>query len=307
MPASNFAQITVGGPCKITDPLGNVIYSEGNVTLTPRPKYRDVPSSLTTKDDQILVDLWWEIDFTPKSIWNATYRASLVPAAYTNFTAGGARMIGAANNTLTILAADGEQWVATRACLTKMPNVYCGLAKSLYSACQYTAYLGNGNALGDANAFIVPSVGVAWSQADFPTGHQESECTATWAPTGVTGFTGMFAQEGFELQHELETADVKQGNITVDKRIVGYRGMIVFKPEGPTTLQLAGVFPGVIGTRLSAGAADFVVSMGGTFSTTLKSAMPFRGKFNFDNKLMRHDEFAFVTALATPGTRLAFA
>jgi len=303
MPTSNFSQITVGGPCKITDPLGNVIYSEGNVTLTPKPKYRDVPSSLTAKDDQILIDLQYEIDFTPKSIWNASYRGSLLPAAFTNFTASGARMIGAVNAPMTILAQDGEQWIATRACLTKMPNVYFGLGKSLYSACQYTAFLGNGNALTDANALIVPSTGASWSQSDFPAGHQEAECQATWG--AVAGFAGMFAQEGFQLQHELETADVKQGNILVDKRIVGYRGMITFKPEGPTTAQLASQFPGVIGSRLSAGANDLVIT-GSGISGTLKSAMPYRGKFNFDNKLLRHDEFAFVTALAQPGQRLAF-
>lgn len=303
MPISNFNQITVGGPCKITDPLGNVIYSEGNVTLTPKPKYRDIPSSLETKDDQILVDLWYEIDFTPKSIWNAAYRASLLPAAYTNFTAGGSRMVGNSNAAMTILAQDGEGWAITRGALTKMPTVYFGLGKSLYTAAQYTAFLGNGNALTDPNAFIVPTTGNAWSQADFPTGHQEAECQASWG--GVNGFGSMFAQEGFELQHELETADVKQGNITVDKRIVGYRGMMVFKPQGPTTLQLAGQFPGVIGSRLSAGAQNLVVA-GAGISGTLLSAMPYRGKYNFDNKLMRHDEFAFVNALTAPGNRLAF-
>jgi hypothetical protein len=306
MPTSNFAQITVGGPCKITDALGNVIYTEGNVTLTPKPKYRDVGSSLTTKDDQTLVGLVWEIDFIPKSIWTVGYRASLIPTTYVNFLYGGTRIIGAVQSAMTILATDGEGWAITRGALTKMPNIYHGLGKSLYSACQFTAFLGNGNALTDANAFMVPTTGNAWSQADFPTGNQESECTASWAPAGVAGFNNMFAQEGFELQHELETADVKQGNITVDKRIVGYRGMVVFKPEGPTTLQLNGQFPGAIGSRLSAGAADFVISMGGGSSTTLKLAMPYRGKYNFDAKLMRHDEFAFVTALTQPGARLAF-
>lgn len=302
MPTSDFSKITVGGPCKITD-VAQVIYSEGNVTITPKPVYRDIPSSLTTKDDQILIGLTYEIDFTPKSIWNSGFRSSLLPSAYTNFTAGGARIIGAANRAVTILGSDGEQHVFTRAALTKMPNVFFGLGKSLYSAAQYTAFLGNGKALTDADAFVVQTSGVAWDQSDFPTGHQETECTAAW--TG-TGFTTMFAQEGFELQHEMDWVDVKQGNIVVDKRIAGYRGMIVFKPEGPTTAQLIGQFPGVIGTRLSAGASDLVIT-GSGISGTLKSAMPFRGKFNFDNKLLRHDEFAFVSSLATPGTRLAFA
>jgi hypothetical protein len=150
----------------------------------------------------------------------------------------------------------------------------------------------------------VQSNAQVWSQADFPTGHQEAECQATWGAAG--GYAGMFAPDGFELQHELETADVKQGNILVDKRIVGYRGMITFKPEGPTTAQLAGQFPGVIGTRLSSGAQNLVVT-GSGISATLLSAMPFRGKFNFDHKLLRHDEFAFCTALPAPGNRLTFA
>lgn len=303
MPTSDFSKITVGGPCKITD-VSTVIYTEGNVTITPKPVYRDIPSSLTTKDDQILIGLTYEIDYTPKSIWSSGYRGVLLPSALTNFTAGGSRLIGAANRAVTILGADGEQHVFTRAALTKMPNVFFGLGKSVYSAAQHTAYLGHGKALTDADAFVVQSTGVAWDQSDFPTGHQEAECQATWG--SVTGFAGMFAQEGFELQHELEMVDIKQGNIIVDKRIVGYRGMMVFKPEGPTTAQLIGQFPGAIGTRLSAGAADLVVT-GTGISGTLKSCMPYRGKYNFDNKLLRHDEVAFVTALTAPGTRLAFA
>ena len=303
MPTSDFSKITVGGPCKITD-VSQVIYTEGNVTIAPKPVYRDIPSSLTTKDDQILIGLTYEIDYTPKSIWDSGTRGVLVPAALTNFTAGGARLIGAANRAVTILGADGEQHVFTRAALTKMPNVFFGLGKSVYSAAQHTAFLGNGKALSDADAFVVQTSSVAWSQSDFPTGHQEAECQATWG--AVTSFAGMFAQEGFELQHELEMADVKQGNILVDKRIVGYRGMVVFKPEGPTTAQIIGAFPGQIGSRLSASAADLVIT-GTGISGTLKGAMPFRGKYNFDNKLLRHDEFAFVTALATPGARLAFA
>jgi len=302
MPTTDFSKITVGGPCKITD-VSQVIYTEGNVTITPKPVYRDIPSSLTTKDDQILIGLTYEIDYTPKSIWSAGYRSSLLPSAYTNFSTGGARIIGAANRAVTILGADGEQHVFTRAALTKMPNVFFGLGKSLYGPAQHTAFLGSGKALTDADAFVVQTTGASWDQSDFPTGHQEAECQATWGAP-VTGFGSMFAQEGFELQHEMEWADVKQGNILVDKRITGYRGMMVFKPEGPTTAQLIGQFPGVIGTRLSATAADLVVT-GSGISGTLKSCTPFRGKYNFDHKLLRHDEFAFVTALATPGARLA--
>lgn len=303
MTTSDFSKITVGGPCKITD-VATVIYTEGNVTITPKPVYREIPSSLTSKEDQILIGLTYEVDFTPKSIWSSGYRAALIPSALTNFSVGGSRLIGAANRAVTILGSDGEQHAFTRMALTKMSNVYLGLGKSLYGAAQYTGFLGSGKALDDADAFVTVSTGVAWDQSDYPTGHQEAECQASWG--AVTGFTSMFAQEGFELQHELELVDVKQGNILVDKRIVGYRGMMVFKPEGPTTAQLVGKFPGQIGSRLSASAADLVVT-GSGISATLKSCTPYRGKYNFDHKQLRHDEVAFVSSLTTPGTRLAFA
>lgn len=303
MPTSDFSKITVGGPCKITD-VSTVIYTEGNTTITPKPVYREIPNALTSKEDQVLVGLTYEIDFTPKSIWSSGYRAALLPTAYTNMGVGGGRIIGAANRAVTVLGSDGEQHAFTRAALTKLPNLFHGLGKSLYGAVQYTGFLGSGKALDDADAFVVVSTGVSWDQSDFPTGHQEAECQASWG--AVTGFTSMFAEEGFELQHDLELADVKQGNIVVDKRIVGYRGMMVFKPEGPTTAQLVGKFPGTIGSRLSTSAADLVVT-GSGISTTLKSAMPYRGKYNFDNKMIRHDEVAFVSALNAPGTRLVFA
>jgi hypothetical protein len=302
MPTSNYSAITIGGPCKLT--IGGVpIYSEGNVTITPKPVYRDLPASLTSKDDQVLVSLTYEIDFTPKSIWTSTWRGVLLPSALTNFAVGGAALIGANNPSLVVLGADGEQWTFTRAALTKMPTVFCGLGKSVYGPATFTAFLGSGNALTDAAAFVAVATGQTWSQSDFPTGHQEAEATAAWG--SVTGFTSIFGQEGFELSHDLELADVKQGNILVDKRIVGYRGMIAAKPEGPTTAQIAAQFPGVIGSRLSANAADFVVTASG-MSMTLKSAMPNKMKYNFDLKLLRHDELAFVTALNTPGTRLVF-
>jgi len=50
-----------------------------------------------------------------------------------------------------------------------------------------------------------------------------------------------------------------------------------------------------------------VVSFGSSNSITLKSAGLRVGSFNFDNTLNRHGEFSLVTALTTPGTRLALA
>lgn len=300
--------INIGGPCKITD-NATVIYSEGDVQLVPNPVYRDIPSSVGGVNDSVLVDLTWTVKFTPKSVYTAAYRAALVPSALTNFTATGSRLLGAANRSVTILGADGEQYLLARAALTKMPEMYMGLGNSLWGDCEYTAFIKTAAAPADADAFYTATTGVTWSQTDFPTEHQEALCTGAWG--AVTGWTTVYAEEGFKLSHELKLEPVKQGNITVDMRVAGYRGMISFKPQGPTSAQLLtglglqGTSRG-IGTRLSAGAANFVVT-GSGLSCTLAGAALNKGSFVFDSKLNRHGEIGMITAITTPGTRLTLA
>lgn len=303
MPAQDYSAITIGGPCKITDGSA-VFYTEGAVTLTPELKHRDIPSSVGGNQDKVLVDLTWKVSFTPKAVYNATLRGVLVPTAYTNFTTAGARLIGAANRTVTILGSDGDQYALTRAVITKLPDLYLGLGKSLYGAVEYTAFLGNGKAVTDSDAFFTASTGVSWSQADFPTTHQEAECTLAWG--AVTGWSTVFAEEGFTLSHELGLEPVKQGNITVDYKIQGYRGMLKFKPQQPTSAQLLTALNPVIGARLSTSANAAVVT-GSGISVTLASAALYTGSWVFDSKLNRHGEFGLITALTAPGTRLTLA
>jgi hypothetical protein len=303
MPAQNYSSITVGGPCKITDGSA-VFYTEGAVTLEPQFVHRDIPSALGGDQDKVLVDLTWKIGFTPKSVYTSALRAVLVPTAFTNFTTAGARIIGAANRTVTILGADGDQYALTRAQITKMPDMFLGLGKSLWGPVEYTAFLGHGKALADADAFFTASTGVSWSQSDFPTTHQEAECTLAWG--AVTGWDTVFAEEGFQLSHELKLEPVKQGNITVDMKVTGYRGMLKFKPQQPTSAQLLTALAPVIGTRLSSNANAAVVT-GTGISVTLASAALYTGSYVFDSKLNRHGEFGLITALTSPGTRLTLA
>ena len=222
MPAKDFSAITIGGPCKITDGAA-VFYTEGPATLTPKLTHREIPSAVAGTGDKVLVDLTWELDFTPKSVYNSTLRGVLVPTAYTNFVTSGARIIGAANRAVSVIGADGNGYDLTRAKITGLPEMYLGLGKSLWGAVKYTGFIGQGKALTDADAVMVANT-TAWSQADFPTGHQEAECAL--ALGALTGWSTVFAEEGFALSHELSLAPVKQGNITVDQKIIGYRGML---------------------------------------------------------------------------------
>ncbi len=301
--------INIGGPCKITD-VSQVIYSEGDVQLVPNPVYRGIASSVGGVMDDVLVGLTWTIRFTPKSIWSAGYRASLLPDALTNWTTSGARIIGAANRAVTILGADGEQFIFNRAALTKMPEVYLGLGNSLYGEAEFTAFIKTAAVPADTDAFYTQSTGVSWSQADFPTSHQEAICTGAWG--AVSGWTTIYAEEGFRLSHELALEPVKQGNILVDYKVIGYRAGIMFKPQGPTSAQvltglgLQGASRG-IGTRRTANANNMVVT-GSGISVTVGGAALNKGSFVFDSKMNRHGEVGMITALTAPAaTRLTLA
>lgn len=303
MPALTEGQITIGGPCKINDPNG-VIYTEGDVVLTPKFKYRGVPSAVLGEQDDVLVDAWWEVEFTPKSVWTAPYRAVLLPTAFYNYAGAGAPLIGPANRTVNIWGADGNGFDLTRAIITEMPAVYCGLGKSVYDKCKMTAFLGNGSALTDANAFMVPN-STAWSQADYPTTHQEQLASLAWG--AVTGWDTVYGEDGFKLTHEFKTSDLKMGGITIDKKIQSYRGMLSFMPQEPTTAQLLTALNPVIGSRRSSTANTAVVTETG-MSVTLYSAAVRQLAFHFDSKMNRHGELQLVTAMTGASTtRLAFA
>jgi len=120
------SQINVGGPCKLND-NGSVIYFEDGVKLTTEVTLHDVGSDVGGPQDATKTDIVMKITGRPKSIWNATYRGVLLPAAYTNWTTAGGLLCGAANRAVSILGSDAHGYTFTRACLTKMPDVYLGL------------------------------------------------------------------------------------------------------------------------------------------------------------------------------------
>lgn len=301
--------INIGGPCKVTIAGSTVIYFEDDVQLIPNPVYRDVMNSLTGAEDATLVDMTWSIRGRPSAVWNSTYRTALLPTSYLNLTVGGTRIVGASNTALQIDGSDGERFVFHRAGLTKLPDLFLGLGESLYGEVEWTAFIKTAAALTDADAFYTQTTGQSWSQADFPTTHQEALCSAAWG--AVTGWTTVFSEDGFKIAHELGLRDVKQGNITVDRALTGYRAACLFKPQGPTTAQLLsalqtqGTSKG-IGTRRSTNAADFVIT-DGTLSVTVKGANLRQGQFVFSNKANRHGEWGMINNLTAPGSRLTLA
>jgi hypothetical protein len=309
---STYAQIDVGGPCYILD-NGIKFYFDGGVKITPVPVWRALPSSVAGEEDDNLVDLTYKITGTPKSVWKApvNYTTEFLPASLTNFTYTGLPLLGTANNVVSIVspAASGG-FTFNRATLTKMPTVYYGLGKPLWGEAEWTGFWQNGFALNDPAAFYTLN-NTVWNQADYPVTHQEQLAQLIWG--AVADWSSVFAEEGFQHSHELKLNPIKQGNITVDMKLQGYRAMLKFQPQQPTTTQLMAALAyqnagGGIGTRRSANANDAVITLDGvTPFITLKSMGLRVGEFEFDNKLNRHGEFSLVTALTAPGNRLVIA
>ena len=312
---STYASIDVGGPCKIKD--NNLYYYfENGVKITPQPIWRALPSTLGGESDDNLVDLTYKISGTPKSVWKATtpqavsYAAAFLPTALTNFTYTGVPLLGATNNVVNIISTNAKGFDFKRCVLTKMPTVYYGLGKPLWGEVEWTGFWQNGFALNDAAAFYAENT-TAWAQTDYPVDHQEQIAQLIWG--AVSGWTSVFAEEGFSHTHESKLQPVKQGNVTVDMKVLGYRAMLAFKPQQPTTTQLLAALAlqgagGGIGTRRSANANDAVISLDGSTAFITLKAMGLRtGVFEFDNKLNRHGDFTLVTAQQTPGNRIVIA
>lgn len=300
-------QITIGGPCKIND-NGSVLYFEDGLKITPTPTYRGIPSDVAGEEDDTLVDLVYKITGRPKAVWNSTYRGVLLPNNYINWTTAGGLLCGLANRAVSVLGSDANGFTFTRACLTKMPDLFLGLGAPLYGEVEWTAFIGTGKATTDVDAFYSLNT-TAWVQTDYPTANQEQLCALAWG--AVSNWDTVFAENGFKLTHELKTTPLKQGNITVDQRIQSYRAMLSFTPQEPATADLLAAFglqgaSAGIGTRKSSNTNDAVVT-GTGISVTVKNAGLNKGVFQFDSKLNRHGEFGMINALTAPGARLAFA
>jgi len=319
--------ITVGGPCKIIDNSTSAgltqsgaatIYTEEDVTIEPVIGERAVPSSVGGEQDTTITDLTWKIVGQPKAIWTTAVAGAIVPAGIVNWTTAGGRVCGSANRYVTVIGSDGEMYIFARGCVTKPARLFFGLGKSLYGSVEWTCYIGSAAQTTDTGAFYVQSTGATWSQVDYPTTHQEAIATAAWG--AVTGWTTLFAEDGFSVEHEVKLTPVKMGNLTVDHRISGYRAACKFKPEQPTSAQLLtalglqGASMGV-GTRMSSRANSFVITapgvgLGGSgtsISCTIAGASLNKGAFLFSNKVNRHGEFAMITSLTTPAARITLA
>ena len=121
--------------------------------------------------------------------------------------------------------------------------------------------------------------------------------TASWG--AITGFTGMEAEDYFQL-----VPDVKYQFYTVQKltriaKLVSARFMVKFRPVGPTQTQLIGkIAAHSTGAQLVEGTAtDFVMSGPFSKTVTLKNADIVGSGFDFGGTKLGSDEVGFLSGM----------
>lgn len=288
----------IGGPCKIVRSAAT-IFTKDDVNWEIVDESVDVDTSMHGDAiDEVTVNSMIKVTGTPWGAWESL--ATLLPSAYTTPTIG-SRIMGDADVPLVVTGTDGQILTAIATGITKLPDLYLGVDKTIFGQMEWTGVVGDAKDMQTADSLYTITSG-AYSDSTFAkTNFKQQLYTAAWG--SKTGFTAFQAQEGWTLTHELKLEPIKMQSRIVDFKIIGYRLMAKCKPFGPTQAQIESQLK-VQGTGADAGhlrsanAADLVITgASGAVVATLKNAGLKGGNFVFGNKPLRNGEFAWVSTV----------
>lgn len=288
----------IGGPCKIVQ-SGGTIFTKDDVNWEIVDESVDVDASMHGDAiDEVTINSMIKVTGTPWGAWENL--AVLLPSAYTTPVIG-SRIMGDADVPLVVTGKDGQILTSLAAGITKMPDLYLGVDKTIFGSMEWTGVVGNGLDMQTASSLYTITSG-AYADSTFAfTNFRQQLYTGAWS--GKTGFSAVQAQEGWTLTHELKLEPVKIQSRIVDFRIIGYRLMAKCKPFGPTQAEIEAQLK-VQGTGADAGhrrgaaGADLVITgASGAVVATLKNAGLKGGNFIFGNKPLRNGEFAWVSTV----------
>lgn len=294
----------VGGPAKIT--IGaTVLYSKGDVQLDFVRESHEVESSVQGPFTEIQNSNAVLVKFQPKSVWS--YKTVLLPAAFIAPSYMGAFVFPAADQVVVVAGMDGGTWTLPNCRLTQMPDVFLGMGGDLFGECVLTGLHANNTDTAATDGLAAFTAGSAPSIADITDDHLEVPVVGAW--TGITGFSGVQAAEGWRLTHELRLAPVTQQKQLAGYRLTGYRAMLSCQPMNVSQANLKAALRadstgGGAGTNLATAGADLAVT-GTGISVTLKKAALRTGGFRFGSSVLRQGDFGWVSCQS--GARVVLA
>jgi hypothetical protein len=197
---------------------------------------------------------------------------------------------------------NGDVITLTSALIGKMPDLELGVEGPVLGRMEIWGVIGNGDNAATANSYYTLQTGQSYSNPSVPgtavLGRQEF--TAAWG--SVSGFASFQAQDKWTISHELKLEPVTIQGRTRAFKLASYRVMAKCKPLGPTMSQIdAALYAqgsgAAGGARLSANAANLVLTGSSSMTVTLGNAALKAAGYVFGGKPLRMGELGWVSTL----------
>jgi hypothetical protein len=286
-----------------------VLYTEGDITLTPTRNTFDMPTSMFGVVDQREDNFRYEVGFTPVGMATAAYFNTLYPVAYRNPVLG-ATIFGSSDVDLVIWTVDGKQITLKRAALTKMPDLNFAANKPLFGECTYTA-LGTKDEAWTATGHFAAVSELAFSDTSFDPASLKTLVYAA-AFGDDDPWDDINTEEGFGITFNLGLSEVPSDKYGIaDITLSGLTASAKCIPHGITEQQMIDAM-GIQGA--GAGRGQSIFRSGKDLSLTAGSGNPYFTLKNAAIKTVPQQfgaevnrtgevEFAAVQSVFTAGVR----
>lgn len=289
----------MGGGMVIYDAAGANAKLHFRDVLQWRPvrNWSEVPASLSGPVDKSETDRYYEITGRLWGAWESL--TTLFPAAYLN-PAVGTRICGNADRALVVHGRDTQKVTFHNAVLTRLANLHMGVDQSMFSAdVTFSAFIRDNMNPEDANAYLTIASEAFPADTGFSkTNYKQQRYSGAW--TGITGFTTITPQSGFQVEFELRLSPLNINGLgRVDMALQGLIARAKCVPVEPTQQQIldaarAQGANAALGRLLSAGSADLVLTGSGV-AVTLYDAGLMEFGARFGSEVLRNNEVGWET------------
>lgn len=231
-----------------------VLYSEGDIKVTPERKTFDKNVGMFGKVDECEDTFLHKVGFTPAGIASAAYFATLYPAAYRNPLIG-STIFGNTDTDIYIWTLAGKKWQGKRAALTKMPDLTFAANKPLYGECEFTA-IGKSGEGRDTAGHYAAVTDAAFNDTSFdPTKLMTLVYAASYG--AVAPWDAIKTEAGFVFSFDLKLSEVPSDELGIaDMTHAGLSVSAKCIPHGVTEADLIAIM-GVQGTGAGRGKSIF--------------------------------------------------
>lgn len=254
-----------------------------------------------TQADQRDEDRMVEFDVAPDGRWSAAMIAALWP--YLNATPGQS-MPTNTDQPFVAHGADAALLTVLASYVKKMPSLILSAKKSLIGSAGFRGILGSNMDPDDADSyFTYAASGGTFADSGFTLAAIKTQpYTAAWGV--VTGFGSVIAEEGFQIDFDVQSKELALDGLGTVVEVIQKVGVMVkCRPVGPTAAQIltALKFQGsgnAMGRSHQAGASALTITGadGINYFTSAKMSLVEAG-YRFGSDVLRNGEIGWVANL----------